>query len=304
MKVKLILGIVFVVAGLIFSLFIPVMAIVGEVVIVELPYRNEIPGGPNIPSYQGSDELWQEFVSPGNYTVTDFYLGMVKTTDSWDGKTVFIEFARSDLSFVHEDYAVACLQINVISIQEIPTWVEALWIDIWTPDSFDSRHSCWGLSSSPLSDPEFPLADGAPYTITVASQNARPGVHWQLSTVSIPEWNSSEQGSDFSLKLAGIKGAEPTPPPDEPPDEPPPDDQPPVNGDDDITENAGKVMAIFLGPLLFAVGVVVLVSDMEYFKNGMFGYILMAAIWLIAFAVMFILANYYKHGGIPGLVIS
>lgn len=291
MRVKLILGILLVVAGLIFSLFVPVMAIVGEVVIVELPYRNEIPGGPWIPSYQGSDELWQEFVSPGNYTVTDFYLGMVKTTEDWDGKTVFIEFERSDLSFVHEDYAVACLQISVISIQETPTWVEALWIGIWTPDSFESRHSCWSNGRSPIDNPEFPLADGAPYRITVASQNVRPGVHWQLSTVSIPEWNSSEGGSDFSVKIAGIAGDEPPPPP------PPDDDQPPPppddidinnNGIDDTTE---ATALLFLGPILFAIGVVVIASEFTEFK-GTKGYIILAALGTIAFGLLFYLVNY------------
>jgi len=293
MRIKLILGILLVVAGLILSFLVPVMAIVGEVVIVELPYRNEIPGGPNIPTYRGSDELWQEFVSPGNYTVTDFYLGMVKTTDDWNGKTIFIEFERSDLSFVHEDYAVACLQIHVINIQWTATWVEASWISIWTPDIFESRHSCWSNGRYPLDNPEFPLADGAPYKVTVASQNARPGVHWQLSTVSIPEWNSSEGGSDFSLKVAGIAGDEPPPPPPPPPpddDLPPPDDID-INGNgiDDETE---ETLLLFLGPIIFAIGVVVLVSEIGYFKTTPMGYGSLGVIGVIAFGFMFYLANY------------
>jgi hypothetical protein len=309
-SIKLIIGLLFVVLGLILSFFFPIFSISPNFVI-DYPPSEAVGDGV---TFSEGKYLYQEFKSDVNLTFNSssdmFFIGMRRdpAIDIPMGYGIIGIIRNMDPNIQSGDFGYTCFNIDIIGINPDPdnqfeVYIKPRWID---DENHPDGPQCKYISGyrGILSNMRFEI--GKTYRIYMYAVNAQldaqevanavalPGVYWQFTTVGNPEDSGESTGAvqtffdtDFSFAVSsGLT-----------------QDDDPGNGggstipDDDTTEDTttsdqAVIVLLYGGPILFAIGVAVLASHYEYFTKSTLGYILLGVVWLIAFAFMFYLANY------------
>jgi len=200
------------------------------------------------------------------------------------------------------DFGQACFNIDIDNIPTSnPGYVKVRWIDDTT---YPHGVLCEYLPGYHHTPEFLEFEIGKTYRVWMQAVDSEqqgyqdaiplPGVFWQWSTIG----NDGDSGEsshavqtyfdkDLSFAISSgtyeqIENGD---------DDPPIDDTPP------ITENAGAVAPVFLGAILFAFGITILIDESGFFNQFAGGYVFyyvwasLIIIWTLVFTAIFYFAN-------------